>query len=47
MSESTEHVTVVPAELYDEMMADDAPGEPVAALREAAERKETVLRQLS
>lgn len=43
MSESTEHVTVVPAELYDEMMDDDAPSEPNARLQEAAEQAEKLI----
>jgi hypothetical protein len=43
MSESTEHVTVVPAELYEDMMNDDAPAEPDPALQEAAQRAKELI----
>jgi hypothetical protein len=38
MSESTEHVTIVPADLYDEMMDDDSTPEGIESLRNATER---------
>lgn len=42
---STEHVTVVPADLYDEMLA-DTPDEPNEALQQAARRaREAVIRK--
>jgi hypothetical protein len=38
MTQSSEHVTVVPPDLYDEMMADDSDPAPDEDLRAAAER---------
>jgi hypothetical protein len=43
-NQSTEHVTVLPADLYDEL-ATDAPAEPSEALREAAARAREVVVQ--
>jgi len=43
--ESTEHTTVVPADLYDELAA-DTPDEPCEALQEASARfREVVIRK--
>jgi hypothetical protein len=43
--ESTEHVTIVPADLYDEMTA-ETPTEPCQALQEASQRvREVVVRK--
>lgn len=39
---STEHITRVPADIYDEMMQ-DTPPEPDEALREAAERRRELI----
>lgn len=42
--ESTEHITVLPADLYDELMT-DTPPEPCEALQRAAARaREIVVR---
>lgn len=40
--ESTEHVTVMPADLYDEQMA-ETPAEPNEALQQAAVRAREVI----
>lgn len=42
--ESTEHVTVLPADLYDELAA-DTPAEPIEALQQAAECAREVITQ--
>lgn len=45
-SQNTEHKTVVPADLYDEMLTDTTPPEPNARLRAAAVRaRKVVVRQ--
>jgi hypothetical protein len=40
--ESTEHITILPADLYDELAA-DTPTEPCKALQEAARRAREVI----
>ena len=43
MSESSETVTVLPPDLYDELMNDDSEPQPDARLQEAARRARMVI----
>lgn len=42
MNQSTENITVIPADLYEELLTDETPDEPNAALQAAAARAREV-----